>query len=77
MGNAEKGPGRALRAFSIGAHSLRQPRQIHSPMGGIGGEQRLPRHACHAAAGRAWSNRARCEEISFSLSYRSFVVISL
>ena len=77
MGNAEKGPGRALRAFSTGVHILRQPRQIHSPMEGVGGEQRLPRHAYHAAASRAWSNRARCEEISFSLSYRSFVVISL
>jgi len=77
VGNAEKGPCRALRAFSIGVHSLRQPRQIRSLMEGTGGDHRLPCHACHAAAGRAWSNRARCEEISFSLSYRSFVVISL
>ncbi len=77
MGNAEKGPGWALRAFSIGVHSLRQLRQVHSPLKGVGGEQHLPRHICHAATGRAFANRARCEEMSFSLSYRWLVVISL
>ena len=64
-GKRSKWPERALRGFSMGVHSLRQPRQIHSLLKGGGGVIRFP---CHAAAARAISTRARCEAISFSLS---------
>ena len=69
---------KAPRAFPTAVHSPRQPRQIHSPLLRPAYEDVCFHHyAARPAACRSFSNRARCEAISFSLLYRSFVVISL